>query len=665
MEVGEEDEKSNEIPNLDSMSPEEINQVILGSDLEWDDNDVDPQVPGRKRLRGESSPEEDETYLEGFTEVIRRKKRVNQRDSPLRDSAQRHSALPEEDDSNTFVEVSVSSKEGLPKKIGMARILKNSNVTGVLKVTYKSPYKILIRFKDCESAGTLMKCAQIINAGWTCRKTSEVAYTYGVVKDVDLDIDDDKIKDEFQCDLEIISAKRLNRRDKDGKWVRNAADETIPWIKISQDPTNKFSPKPYWSAEISESVAQRRLALKNFRKNPTPDNLSTLQTRISRSQQLIRRESAKAWRQFCSDIDTETSPSEMWRKMGWMKGKKSAGSAIDPAKATELLQSLTPDSVEELQPTLVDSFNPILEKKITMAELMNSLKRKDSAPGADNVSYSMIYNLPTSATGAVPDQWRHIKVVPVPKPGRDSDSASSLRPISLISCSCKIFHYILMKRIEWHVEHQSLLSDSTIGFRRARSCYDNLECTSTPGSVCLGLPSGLIYEAVYYIEQHHTAALAHYSPRARRRCDVHIQPHIKLYSRLQAESTIIIVIGNGQATSLEEQITVGGEKSSSGDHEPEDEALAGLPPGGLTTSHYSCQPSSWRKPSRPFTLPATSCSDPGDPRCSALKFATPEHSRRIMLNRGEFRLKHNSMNNLMKCTSCSKKTFQQNGRDNN
>ncbi|KAI8433443.1 hypothetical protein MSG28_015478 [Choristoneura fumiferana] len=40
--------------------------------------------------------------------------------------------------------------------------------------------------------------------------------------------------------------------------------------------------------------------------------------------------------------------------------------------------------------------------------------------------------------------------------------------------------------------------------------------------------------------------------------------------------------GNGRAISLEEQITVGGEKSSSSD-EPEDEALAGLPPGGLTS----------------------------------------------------------------------------------
>ncbi|KAI8431637.1 hypothetical protein MSG28_016116 [Choristoneura fumiferana] len=48
-----------------------------------------------------------------------------------------------------------------------------------------------------------------------------------------------------------------------------------------------------------------------------------------------------------------------------------------------------------------------------------------------------------------------------------------------------------------------------------------------------------------------------------------------------------------RATSLEEQITVGGEKSSSGDHEPEDEALAGLPPGGLTTSEKAMSHYAW------------------------------------------------------------------------
>ncbi|XP_073952991.1 uncharacterized protein [Choristoneura fumiferana] len=59
--------------------------------------------------------------------------------------------------------------------------------------------------------------------------------------------------------------------------VNTAADTSIPWIKQSQDPTNKFSPKSYWCPEISEAVAQRRLALKYFRRNPTPSNFSTLQ----------------------------------------------------------------------------------------------------------------------------------------------------------------------------------------------------------------------------------------------------------------------------------------------------------------------------------------------------------------------------------------------------
>ncbi|KAI8435840.1 hypothetical protein MSG28_004056 [Choristoneura fumiferana] len=42
---------------------------------------------------------------------------------------------------------------------------------------------------------------------------------------------------------------------------------------------------------------------------------------------------------------------------------------------------------------------------------------------------------------------------------------------------------------------------------------------------------------------------------------------------------VFTLMRSGDSITLEEQITVGGEKSSSGDHEPEDDALAGLPPG--------------------------------------------------------------------------------------
>lgn len=98
----------------------------------------------------------------------------------------------------------------------------------------------------------------------------------------------------------------------------------------------------------------------------------------------------------------------------------------------------------------------------------------------------MIYNLPNSGmlfflhifnfilrNGTVPVQWRTIKVLPKRKPGRDPN-LSSLRPISLLCCPCKIFHLILMKRTEQHIESNKLLSQATLGFRRSRSCLDNV-----------------------------------------------------------------------------------------------------------------------------------------------------------------------------------------------
>ncbi|KAI8422871.1 hypothetical protein MSG28_006611 [Choristoneura fumiferana] len=178
--------------------------------------------------------------------------------------------------------------------------------------------------------------------------------------------------------------------------VTSSADETIPSTKICQNPTNKFSPKPYWTPEMSRAVAHRRLALKNFRKNPTPDNLRILQLKISQAQNQIRKGRSKGWREFCTSINTETSASEMWRKMRWMKGKKAGSTTADPVKAAQLLQSLTPDTVQEPQPILNNNCNTMLEKPITMSELNNSIKRKDTAPGADDISYSMIYNLSKS-----------------------------------------------------------------------------------------------------------------------------------------------------------------------------------------------------------------------------------------------------------------------------
>ncbi|XP_073965128.1 uncharacterized protein [Choristoneura fumiferana] len=204
MESEDEEESCNAILS-GNLTREEISQIILGPETEWENKDMERGESGRKRGREEASSESDEMLLtQGFTLVHGRNKKRDQRDSPHRD-----------------YEVSISSKEALPKKIGMAKLLKDENITGIIKVVYRSPYKLLIRFKDNESAGTLVNCTQITSRGWSCRKTNELTYVYGVVRDVDLEIEDEKIKDELQCGIEIIDVKRLNKRDKEGKWTKS------------------------------------------------------------------------------------------------------------------------------------------------------------------------------------------------------------------------------------------------------------------------------------------------------------------------------------------------------------------------------------------------------------------------------------------------------------
>lgn len=279
--------------------------------------------------------------------------------------------------------------------------------------------------------------------------------------------------------------------------LHKAADASIPKLKLCQNPSNKFKPKPYWSPTLSKAVAERRLALSSFRKNPTPNNLSILQTKINNAQKLIRRAKIEGFNNFCSSLDSSVSTSDMWRRMRWLKGYKSTNAHIDSTIASNLLDNLCPDFNTPPEPVFTSS-NQQLETPITRHELEKCIKPKDTAPGCDDISYSMIKNLPDIgkntlltlynmflAHSFIPKQWRQIRVVPIPKHGRDPTSSAALRPISLISCICKILHSILNNRLEWFLEHNGFFSHHTIGFRKGRSCQDNL--TSLVSKIQIGL----------------------------------------------------------------------------------------------------------------------------------------------------------------------------------
>ncbi|CAG5013539.1 unnamed protein product [Parnassius apollo] len=125
-----------------------------------------------------------------------------------------------------------------------------------------------------------------------------------------------------------------------------AAEASIPFIKICLNRKANFIPKPYWNPDLSHAVAERRLALKTFRQNPTPANLNRLQEKTRKAQKLIRNAKSKGWWEFCTSLNEISSASEMWRKMQWLKGYRSAKPQIEKSIAESLLCNLTPDYIQ-------------------------------------------------------------------------------------------------------------------------------------------------------------------------------------------------------------------------------------------------------------------------------------------------------------------------------
>lgn len=154
----------------------------------------------RKRPRGEVSPETEE----GFMRVSRR----------------RHE--PED----KFQVAVTSGNSALPKQFTLARMFRDYKVNGVTRVRYVHQYKMLITFDNEENSNKFIQCRTFTEMGWRCQKTSEVGISYGIIKNVELDLSDEDILKNLYCDVLIVSAKRLNKRN-----YNLSGNNTENWIK--------------------------------------------------------------------------------------------------------------------------------------------------------------------------------------------------------------------------------------------------------------------------------------------------------------------------------------------------------------------------------------------------------------------------------------------------
>lgn len=109
-------------------------------------------------------------------------------------------------------------------------------------------------------------------------------------------------------------------------------------------------------------------------------------------------------------------------------------------------------------------------------------KKKCTAPGEDSLTYETLRQLSPAATsniiadlnnmwksGYVLEPLKRIKVVPIPKPGKDQNSVAGKRPISLVPTLTKVANTAVLGRLQDFIEERSLLPKTSFGFRKGMS----------------------------------------------------------------------------------------------------------------------------------------------------------------------------------------------------
>lgn len=124
------------------------------------------------------------------------------------------------------------------------------------------------------------------------------------------------------------------------------------------------------------------------------------------------------------------------------------------------------------------------ETQFSFLELNVALEDKNmnSAPGMDGVDFEVIDSMPIKfklllldifnhmyATADFPQSWTNSFVHFIPKA-----DGINLRPISLTPCFCKLMETMIKNRLQWWAEFNNLIPPSQHGFRKGKSCQDNL-----------------------------------------------------------------------------------------------------------------------------------------------------------------------------------------------
>eukprot|EP00660_Eupelagonema_oceanica_P003521 gene3522-biopygen26623 len=293
--------------------------------------------------------------------------------------------------------------------------------------------------------------------------------------------------------------------------------------------------KEWWSPQIKELANLRRQARKKALETGAKEDAARWSHLNNVTKRVIRKAKQESWQDFATTLDVSTDPTKIFNTIKAMDGRipttrsmpvmydgervltdgrdkaellarryadVSRLESTDPA-AERRLKSEIERRLREEEPTPAYARRPLpaamladleaLARPFQPEELRTALRslRLRKAPGPDGVANEMLTHLGEHGRAAllrlasasweahaVPAAWRLAEIIPLLKKGKDAQAAKSYRPVSLTSCVAKLVERLVRARLQHLTERWGLLHHEQAGYRRCRSCEEQLTLIS-------------------------------------------------------------------------------------------------------------------------------------------------------------------------------------------
>lgn len=293
--------------------------------------------------------------------------------------------------------------------------------------------------------------------------------------------------------------------------ITKAADMCIP--KTSEN--GKRKNLPWLNDEVKTALKARRKALRALiraRKSGVfPIEPIAKEFQLAHHTSRIKIEQAKEtyWHNFITTIDSNTSTTEMWKRVAGLKGKSHRYQIIlqENDKTISDSQEIAQTFAKHFQSvSATDQYsqnflkhknnaekepinfsldtNKTYNKPISIDELQQALRKcTGKSAGLDGIGYPLLQQLPPTgkntllnifneiwSTGNLPDCWKTSLIVPIPKQrsSKEKHNVRNYRPISLLSCMSKVLEKIVNRRLVQELEKNNLLSACHYAYRNGK-----------------------------------------------------------------------------------------------------------------------------------------------------------------------------------------------------